>query len=86
MASSRDGGERLEHGAALARLGRDWGALSRSVLRERKIQEDACDAPRPEIQMPSMDSGFRQVFCLLVAFPFASCALHHVIMSICNPS
>ena len=52
--------------------------------RDPLVVVECCDAPRPELQMPSRVSGFRCVFCLVHCIHhcimcIASC--HHAIMS-----
>ena len=49
-------------------------------LKMEIAMEALCDAPRPELQLPSRVSGFRRVFCLVLCihlwfFCIASC--HH---------
>ena len=52
--------------------------------RDPLVVVECCNAPRPELRVSPMISGFRHVICWFVAFIIASCALHHVIMPSCH--
>ena len=49
--------------------------------RDPLVAMECCDAPRPELQMPSLIFRvFIMWFVWFIAFIFASCALHHVFL------
>ena len=55
------------------------GAFPRISGRDPLLVWESCDAPRPELRMPSSYSEFRRVFLLCLLFYLCIASCHHAI-------